>query len=48
MKRPIDQLIRRITALPDDDQAEILRYLIEMRGNHLGIYEVDDMAPPVR
>jgi hypothetical protein len=47
-KDQLQNLIRRIGALSDDDQAEILRSLVEMRGSHLGIYEFDDIARPAR
>jgi hypothetical protein len=41
-KDQLQILIRRIAALPEDAQAELLRFLVEMRGGHLGIYELDD------
>lgn len=45
-KDQLQNLIRRIAALSDDDQAEILGYLVEMRGSHLGIFEIDEVPRP--
>jgi transcriptional regulator of acetoin/glycerol metabolism len=41
-KRQLQNLVQRIAALPEDEQAELLQSLVEMRANHLGIYELDD------
>jgi len=41
-KDQLQTLIQRITALPEDDQAELLRSLVEMSAGNLGIYELDD------
>ena len=41
-KGQLQILLRRIAALPEDDQAELLQSLVEMRAAHLGIYDVDD------
>jgi hypothetical protein len=35
-------LVQRIAALPEDEQSELLQALIDMRANHLGVYELDD------
>jgi hypothetical protein len=35
-------LIREVFELPDDTQEELVKSLVEMRAEHLGIYEVDD------
>ena len=35
-------LIQRVAALSEDDQAELLQSLVEIRADHLGVYEPDD------
>jgi len=35
-------LLQRIAALSEDDLAELLLSLVEMRSEHLGIYELDE------
>ena len=41
-KHPLQNLIQRVAALPEDEQAELLQSLVEMRANDLGVYELDD------
>ncbi len=35
-------LIERIAALSEDEQIELLQSLVEMRADHLGVYEPDN------
>ena len=41
-KNPLQLLIQRVTALSEDNQAELLQSLVEMRADYLGVYESDD------
>jgi hypothetical protein len=38
----VEALIRQAAELPDEAQAELVRSLVEMRMQHLGIYHLDD------
>ena len=40
----IDELVQQVSELPDDAQAELVRSLVEMRTQSLGIDEFDDEA----
>ncbi len=35
-------LIQRVAALSEDEQIELLQSLVEMRADHLGVYEPDN------
>jgi hypothetical protein len=37
----VESLIQQAAELPDDAQAELFRSLVEMRSQHLGIYNTD-------
>ena len=38
----VEALIRQAVELPDEAQAELVQALVEMRSQHLGIYQIDD------
>ena len=38
----IESLIRQTAELPEEAQAEVVQSLVEMRSQHLGIYNLDD------
>ena len=40
-RQKVDSLIRQVADLPADAQAELFQSLIELRAQHLGIYDFD-------
>ena len=38
----VESLIRQTAELPEEAQAEVVQSLVEMRSQHLGIYNLDD------
>ena len=38
----VELLIRQITELPEEAQTEVVQSLIDLRAQHLGIYQLDD------
>jgi len=42
MNSQLPIVLARIAALPEDEQAELLQALVEIRAEHLGVYDVDD------
>ena len=41
IQQKVESVLRRITALPEEAQAEILRTLVEVRSQNLGIDNAD-------
>jgi len=37
----IESLIRQVTELPEEAQAEVVQSLLDLRSQHLGIYQLD-------
>ena len=37
----IESLIRQVTDLPEEAQAEVVQSLLDLRSQHLGIYQLD-------
>jgi hypothetical protein len=42
IRQKVESLIRQAAELPAEAQAELVESLVEMRAEHLGIYNVDD------
>ncbi len=40
-QQKVESLIRQTTELPEEAQAELVQSLVEMRSQHLGIYNLD-------
>ena len=38
----VEALINEVAELPEEAQAEVVQSLIELRSQHLGIYQLDD------
>ena len=41
-QQKVEDLYRQAVELPEEAQAELVRSLVEMRSQHLGIYHLDD------
>ena len=41
-KEKIESLVQQTAELPEEAQAEVVQSLVEMRSQHLGIYNLDD------
>ena len=41
-QQKVELLIEQAAALPEEAQAELVQSLVEMRGQHLGLYPLDD------
>ena len=37
----IESLIRQVTDLPEEAQAEVVQSLLDLRSQHLGVYQLD-------
>jgi hypothetical protein len=47
-QRMIESLIRQVTDLPEEAQAEVVQSLLDLRSQHLGIYQIIDEIIIVR
>ena len=41
-QQKVESLIKEVSELPEDAQEELVQSLVEMRAEHLGVYNVDD------
>jgi len=41
-EKNVESLIRQVTDLPEEAQAEVVQSLLDLRSQHLGIYQLDE------